>query len=617
MTADTTSFDYVIVGGGTAGLVVAARLSENPDYRVLVLEAGVDNSADPRVHIPALYSALAYTDADWGFSTEPQPGLNGRQIPVNQGKALGGSSSINARVFVPPTKTLVDAWETLGNQGWTWDALRPYLARAYTSPEVDKSLEKAMGIGEWTSRENDTPRGPIQTSFPGSASHPIREAWAETFKMNGLAMAHDPFLESSVGGFSCLASIDPATKERSNATTAYYHPNKNRENLCVLTSARVMKIDFDMALPPAPIRATAVQYEQDGELRTVAVAKEVILAAGAFQSPKVLELSGIGDAQLLAQHGIDVVQDLPGVGENLQDHVVSSISYRARDDLETLDALARQEPDAIGQAMQQYTSNRSGPLTSVGVYTYAYLSLPAQDQQQLRELLGSNPPPDESSSSSSSSGSQPPLARALHDIGEKMLLDPQTPSGAYLSIMSQAPRPDVPNSGYPADPAVPGKFFTIAAMLSHPFSRGSVHIQSRDPLVDPAIDPRYLSHPLDEEVLARHMLHIETIATSPPLARLLQQPLARRDPASHLAADLDAAKRYLRAKSTSMWHPAGSCAMMPRALGGVVDARLRVYGVSNLRVVDSSAIPLISTANLQATVYAFAERAADLIKETW
>jgi choline dehydrogenase-like flavoprotein len=368
-----------------------------------------------------------------------------------------------------------------------------------------------------------------------------------------------------------------------------------------------MKIDFDKAVPPAPIRATAVQYQQDGELRTVAVAKEVILAAGAFQSPKVLELSGIGQAQLLTKHGIDVVQDLPGVGENLHDHVVSSISYRARDNLETLDALARQEPDAIGQAMQEYTTSRSGPLTSVGVYTYAYLPVPGQGQEQVRELLKNNPP----------DSNQPPLARALHDIAERMLLDPQAPSGAYLSVMSQTPRPVDANSGSPAEPAAPGKFITIGAMLSHPLSRGSVHIQSRDPLADPAIDPRYLSHPLDEEVLARHLLHIETIAASPPLTHLLQQPLARiGNPASRLE-DVDGAKQYLRATGTSMWHPAGSCAMLPRALGGVVDARLRVYGVANVRVVDSSAIPMVSTANLQATVYAFAERAADLIKEAW
>jgi choline dehydrogenase-like flavoprotein len=432
-------------------------------------------------------------------------------------------------------------------------------------------------------------------------------------------MAHDPFLESSVGAFSSLASIDPVTKQRSYATTAYYHPIKDRANLQVLTGARVMKIGFEKASPLAPIRATVVQYEQGGELRTAAVAKEVILAAGAFQSPKVLEISGIGDAKLLAKHGIDVVQDLPGVGENLQDHIFASIGYRARDDLETLDALARQEPDAINEAMQEYTSNRSGVLTSVGVYTCAYLPVPAQGQQQMRELLRENVPPNTSSGSSSSSSSQPALARAQHDIAERMLLDPQAPSGAYITVMSQTPRPIDPEAGPPTEPAaVPGKFLTIGAMLAHPLSRGSVHIQSNNPLTDPTIDPRYLSHPLDKEVLARHLLHIETLAESAPLARLLQQPLSRRDAElTSRLADLDDAKRYLRATGTTMWHPAGSCAMLPRELGGVVDAQLRVYSVPNLRVVDASAIPMISTANLQATVYAFAERASDLIKETW
>lgn len=625
MTTSTPApFDYVIVGGGTAGLVVAARLSENPDCRVLVLEAGLDHSEDPRVRIPALYDALKYTDADWGFSTEPQPGLGGRRVAVNQGKALGGSSAINAHVFVPPAKGLVDAWETLGNPGWNWDTLRPYFAKAYTSPKVDKGLEKAMGISsDWSTGLGDA-RGPIQTSFPGSASHPIREAWAETFKMSGLAMAHDPFAGSSVGAFSCLASIDPATKERSYAATAYYHPIKHRDNLRVLTGARVLKIDFDRAAPPpAPVRATGVQYVlENGEHKTVAAAKEVVLAAGAFQSPKVLELSGIGDRQLLARHGIDVVLDLPGVGENLQDHVVCSIGYRARDDVETLDALARQEPDAVGQAMHEYAASRSGPLTSVGVYTYAYLPVPAQGegptgQQRLRDLLARHRPDDDDEESR-------PLACALHDLAERMLLDPEAPSGAYLSVVSQTPRPVEPGAGESGPPekkapeVEPGKFVTIGAMLSHPLSRGSVHIRSADPLADPAIDPRYLSHPLDEEVLARHLRHVDAVvAASPPLAgRVLRRPLERlrRD---SVADDLDAAKRYLRAHGASMWHPAGSCAMLPRGLGGVVDARLLVHGVENVRVVDSSAIPLLSTANLQATVYAFAERAADIIKETW
>lgn len=425
-------------------------------------------------------------------------------------------------------------------------------------------------------------------------------------------MANDPFLNASVGAYSALASINSGTKERSYAASAYYKPIKDRENLDVLANAVVEKVLFETGHAP---RATGVQYSYKGDRKTVSASKEIIIAAGALQSPKILELSGIGNPELLEKHSIKLVKDLRQVGENLHDHLVCYISYEAEDGLETLDALIRQEPEAIGKAMEEYATNRTGMLSSVGVYTYAYLSLidclPGKDQELLKKLLRENRPSHDNNSGHARDPDQV-RAQAYYDIAEKTLLNPKVPSGAYLTALAQQVIPVKPNSTSPKGP-VPGNFVSFGSMLSQPLSRGSVHIQSNDISTSPLIDPNYLSNPVDVEGLARHMQYIETIAASPAFAKILKQPLKRRDPASHLT-DLDKAKEYIQTSAISMWHLGGSCAMLPRDKGGVVDTQLRVYGVEKLRVVDSSAIPLISTANLQSTVYAFAERAADLIK---
>lgn len=536
--------------------------------------------------------------------------MGGRCASVNQGKALGGSSAINGNVFVPPAKALIDAWESLGNEGWNWEALKGYIDRTYTSPSVDKTTAKALGIDGWVARDVAT-KGPILTSFPQDPSTSIQEAWAATFKTKGLLTTQDPFIEASVGSFSHLNSVNPTTKERSYATTGYYYPAKDRENLVVITGALVEKILVDKQ-SSQEVKANIVQYHHNGETKTVIATKEVILAAGAFQSPKLLELSGIGNSNLLKKHGIEVIKDLPGVGENLQDHLICGVHYRALDSFDTLDALVRQEPEAVGQAMQDYATNRSGPLASTGFDAYAYLPVidhgSAPGRERLEDLIRENRPPETDRA-----------AQAMYSLASKALLDQEFPSGAYLALRAQSLLP-VDLSWSPNSPTgpVPGKFLGIAVLLSNPVSRGSVHIHSADPADAPTIDPAYLSNPVDTEILAEHLLQIEKIAASEPLSsRFLAQPLQRRDPASDMRGDLDHAKRYARASSVSMWHPGGACAMLPLELGGVVDSSLRVYGVRGLRVVDSSMMPLVTTANLQATVYGVAERAAEMIKKDW
>lgn len=530
-------------------------------------------------------------------------------IHLHQGKALGGSSALNAHVFVPPANGVIDSWERLGNKGWNWNGLKSHLSKAYTSPSVDQATEKALGIDGWSDR-NYAAKGPIQTSFSGDVSHPIREAWAASFKNNGQSMPQDPFLNGSVGSFSCLASIDPITKERSYAATAYYNPVKGRGNLQVLTKANVEKVLTQKE--SGSTRATGVQFTHDGLSKTVLTRKEVILAAGIFQSPKLLELSGIGNEELLKKHEIDVVENLPGVGENLHDHAIVYTGFKAADDVATLDSLIRQEPEALQQAMQEYGATQSGPLSSCGVYSYAYLPVlehaSGDGQRGLNTLLNQNRP-------ASRSSPEEARARAFYDVVETTLLDQRQPSGAYVSALAQITIPIDANAEKPPA-ALPGKFITIGSILSQPLSRGSVHIRSKDPSAQPAINPNYLSHPIDVEIMAHHVLQTKKIAALSPLNNLLAKPLTHRDPAADFT-DLESAKAFARGNAISMWHLGGTCAMLPKEKAGVVDTNLKVYGVDNLRVVDASAIPLISTANLQATVYAFAEKAADIIKNHW
>lgn len=472
-------------------------------------------------------------------------------------------------MFVPPAKGLIDSWEKLGNEGWNWNDLKTHFSRAYSSLAVDKTREKTLRIDGWAAR-NDAVKGQIQTSFSGDVSHPIREAWADSSKRSGHHMPEDPFLNGSAGSLSCLATIDQVKKERSCSANAYYNPVKGRHNLQLLTNAHAEKV-----LTPnhgGSTKAIGVLFTQDGESKTVLASKEVVIAAGVFQSPKLLELSGIGDKELLKKHGKDVVEHLPGVGENLHDHAIVYTGFKAAKDVATLDPLIRQEPEALQQAMQEYGATQSGPLSSCGVYSYAYLSVlehaSDQGQKSLRTLFDINRP-------APGIGPEDARARSFYDVAETTLLDQKEPSGAYVSALAQITIPLDANAEKPPA-AIPGKFITIGSVLSQPLSRGSVHIRSKDPSAQPVIDPNSLSHPIDVEIMANHILQTKKIAALSPFNHLLAEPLTHRDPAADFT-DLEAAKAYARRNAISMWNLGGTCAMLPREMAGVVDTSLKVY----------------------------------------
>ncbi|KAK2053245.1 GMC oxidoreductase [Colletotrichum caudatum] len=576
------TYDFVIVGGGVAGLVVATRLSEIPELHVLVLEAGEDQTADPRVNIPALGPSLVKTPSDWQFRTVPQQGLGGREVAVPQGRLLGGSGALNGLSFTVTTKANVEAWAGLGNHGWDWPTFKQASEKTYST---------ASGEG----------KGPLKLSLPDDAESLWPKVWQETIRGLGFADTCDPLSGLGVGSSITPDTVDPETKQRSYAGSTYLQSAKSRPNLTVVTGALVEKIIFKT--DAGDIVAEAVQYTKDGEKKTVTARKEVVLTAGTINSSRLLELSGVGNAELLRGLGIDVVLDNPHVGENLQNHVMVGASFEALPELDTMDGLVRQNPAVVGAAMETYGKGAGGPFSRSNTSATAQLPLPAgEDIGQLLDKL------DRPKTSAT-----PAFAKALETYVRSVLTSSSEPSGYYISFPGYAL---FGGDGHMAPPP-PGeeKYFTIAALLAHPLSRGSSHITSAS-LESPAVavDPAYLSHPLDVEVLARHLQLVEKIAASEPLRSQLKAG-GKRSPAS-AHADLEQAKEFVRQTAVGAHHFTGTCSMMPRELGGVVDEKLRVHGIRGLRVADASIVPITVRANPQATVYAIGERAADLIKSS-
>ncbi|KAI0117337.1 putative GMC oxidoreductase [Daldinia grandis] len=587
------SFDFIVVGGGLAGLVLASRLSEDPAVQVLVIEAGEDQTADPRVNVPAMWPTLLNTPSAYSLRTVPQKGLDNREIWFPLGRLLGGSSALNGLAFSITSKANVDAWEALGNPGWGWSSFSESFKKSYSLPS-----------------EGTDAKGPVQLAVPDEDTEWPR-VWRETLVALGFPVTDDPFSGQLSGGLTVTDSLHPATKQRSYAGNAYLEAARPRSNLTIWTKALTEKIIFDKSDIPV---ATGVQVNKDGETKIVGAHKEVIISAGTVNSPKILELSGIGDAQLLQSLGIDVVVDTPNVGENLQNHPLITLSFETRGQagFETIDQIARQDQAALGAAMEAY-SKQKGPFAKSNSNIAAQLPFPGvtneQGKQELEKVLqsASSAVPDKPTS----------LAEAHESFVRSILASPTEASGCYLAIPGYA---GFGGDGRMAGPP-PGdeSWLSFVLLLAHPLSRGSVHItkaSADSPAL--AIDPKYFSHPLDLEVFARHLQFVEKFAQTEPLASALKLDGRRTPTAPPLGsfADLDKVKEYIHKTAVGAHHFTGTCAMAPRELGGVVDAQLRVYGTRNLRVCDASIVPITPRTNPQATVYGVAEHGAQIIKGT-
>ncbi|THH14071.1 hypothetical protein EW146_g6219 [Bondarzewia mesenterica] len=564
------TFDYIVVGGGTSGLVLAVRLSEDPTVSVLVLEAGAANLDDPAILTPAAFgSHFGKPEYDWAFNTVAQDNCRGTSFHWTRGKGLGGSSAINFFFqFHRPAKSDIDAFEELGNRGWNWDLLKKYYMK-------------------W----------PLTVAYPITLSN-FEKPYHEALQKLGINRAKEPFSGDTKGTWLTPVSIDPLERVRSYSANKYYQPNASRVNLTVLASAQVTKIILNKNAD-GTVTSTGVSFVHDGRMYQTSVAKEVIVSAGAIMSPQILELSGIGDKDVLQKVGIDVVVDLPGVGANVQEHVYAGASYEVRQDTEdeylTFDCL--RNPAELARQRELYKEGKGVFGMSVICMTFVPLSSISPDSKSIQMALAA------SMQAGFASKKYPPALMKQYKVQLGHIHD-QEPSCEIVLSPRFTSRPKLPEANK--------KYITIACLINHPFSRGTVHVSSIDPLAHPVIDPRYFDEQYDILSFVELIKFSRRLVQQEPLKSILTG--TEVNPGPEVQTDEQIAEDYLKANCTTTYHTVGSCSMLPLQDLGVVDNKLKVYHTTNIRVVDLSIIPLHVGAHLQATAYALGELGADIIK---
>ncbi|MFK3799561.1 MULTISPECIES: GMC family oxidoreductase [unclassified Pseudomonas] len=532
MQTDSVLYDYVIVGAGPAGCLLANRLSHNPSHRVLLLEAGGQDNY-PWIHVPVGYLyCIGNPRTDWCFKTEAEPGLDGRALNYPRGKVLGGCSSINGMIYMRGQSRDYDEWAALGNKGWSWRDVLPIFKRSESHYAGNSDLHGAQG--EWRVEQQ-------------RLSWTLLDAFREAAAQTGIASISD-FNGGDNEGCSYF-QVNQRRGVRWNASKAFLRPIAQRPNLTVMTGVEVSRIVFENG------RASGVLAKVGHQEQTLRARREVILCCGSVGSPMVLQRSGIGPRPLLEKLGIEVRNELPGVGSNLQDHLQLRLIYKVSNG-HTLNQMASSLWGKMNMGLR-YALNRSGPL--------------AMAPSQLGAFARSGP---EQTSANLEYHVQP---LSLERFGE-------------------------PLHGFPA--------FTASVCDLRPQSRGSVQIRSALADAAPIIRPNYLSHETDLKTAADAIRLTRRIAAAPALAPF--------EPVEYLpGASLQSEEELRQAAGTigtTIFHPVGTC-KMGQGMDAVVDERLRVRGVPGLRVVDASIMPTITSGNTCSPTVMIAEKAAQMIVE--
>jgi choline dehydrogenase len=532
MTPDSATFDYIIVGAGSAGCVLANRLTASGRHRVLLLEAG-GRDRNIWIHIPLGYGKLfANPKVNWLYASEPEPGLNNRKVIQPRGKVLGGSSSINGLLYVRGQHEDYDHWRQLGNAGWSFKDVLPYFRRA---EDQERGADEMHGAG-----------GHLKVSDV-CEPHPLCEAFIAAAQQSGFPR-NDDFngpTQEGAGYFQLTAR----NGRRWSTAVGYLKEAKRRPNLAVVPNALATRILFSGR------RATGVEYRQGATTHTAHANAEVIVSGGAFNSPQLLQLSGLGPEKILRELGIDVIADMPGVGADLQDHLQIRALYRCTEPITMNDVINNwRQRYAAGL---RYLLSRKGLLTIGAGYAGAFLR------------------------------TRPELATP--DVQFHFLIFSADAAGATLH----------PFSG-----------FMASVCQLRPDSRGFVRIKSSDPAVPPAIQPRYLSARTDCDCVVDGMKLMRRVMAQPVMRNYIAE---ERAPGPDCESD-DDLLAFARATGTTVYHPTSTCRMGadPNA---VVDERLRVRGFGRLRVIDASIMPTVVSGNTNAAAVMIGEKGADMVLE--
>lgn len=530
----TQEFDYVIVGAGSAGCVLASRLTEDPNITVCLLEAGGPDTS-VLIHAPIGAAAIIPTRMNnWAFETVPQKGLNGRKGYQPRGKTLGGSSSINAMVYVRGNRWDYDHWAALGNPGWSYDEVLPYFKRAENNEQLRN---------EWHAQG-----GPLNVTYPRHNS-PLNRMFLDAAAMNGVPLNPDYNGAEQHGAF--MYQVTQVNGERCSAAKAYLTPNLQRSNLCVITRAVSSRILLEGR------RATGIEYLLGNETRQVKARREVILSAGAFGSPQLLQLSGIGRAGELQALGIPPTVDLPGVGKNMQDHIDYVQTWRTPSDSDTF-GVSLHGAARLTKAIFEWRNKRSGMITSNFAEAGAFLCSSTEvsvPDLQLHFIIGI----------------VDDHARKLH-FGHGM--------SCHVTVL-------------------------------RPYSRGTVSLRSTDPRAAPLIDPRFFDDERDFQLLLKGGRLQQRIFESAPFDGVRGKMLYPVDltDSAQMAQDI-------RARADTQYHPSCTCKMGPASdAQAVVDARLRVHGVAGLRVADASIFPTLIGGNTNAPTIMVGEKLSQMLRE--